>query len=90
MFTAEVNHLQMAAAPLLLRENLFQVALRLLHIFATGQPPARGEAVNVGIHGKSGLAKGLVHDHGGCFVAHAGQFFERVEGGGDTAVVFAQ
>ena len=85
------QHLAKQLDRLVLPENQpFQVALGLHHVLATGQAPALGEPVNVGINRKCGHPKRLRHHHACSLVAHSGQAFKRFHILGHFAVMLLQ
>lgn len=69
--TAKIDDLLVQVVPALPREEAFQVFLGLDHVLAVGQPPAVGEAVDVGVDGEGGLPEGLLHHHLGRLVTHS-------------------
>lgn len=73
--------------PLFLGEELFEVGFGLGNAFAAAETPAFGEAVDMGIHGECGHAKGLRHDYAGRLVAHTWERFQFREGLRDSPCV---
>ncbi len=87
MFAAIVNEAQVEVVPGFGREEFFQIAFDVDDAGAAREFPAQGEAVDMRVHGKRGLAEGLGHEYGGGFVADAGQGFEFLEGAGNLPAV---
>lgn len=61
MFATIENDLQVQAIPRVSWEEFFKISLGLHDVFSRSEFPPRGEAVDVGVHGKSGHAKRLGH-----------------------------
>src|SRR6056297_199044 len=73
VLATEVDDLQMQIIPNRFGKQTLQVLFGLLDMPAVGQPPALGQAMNMRIDGKSGVAERLRHHDTGRFVAHARQ-----------------
>ena len=58
------------------------------HVGPLLRTPALRAAVDVGIDGKCGMVKGLGHHDRGCFMADAGERFQRFKTFRDFALVF--
>lgn len=80
MFASVEDDAEVELIPLFFGKELFQVGFGLGDAFAAAETPAFGEAVDMGIHGECGHAKGLRHDHAGGLVAHTGERFQLLEG----------
>src|SRR3954453_20655372 len=77
VFAAEVDHLQMPLRPLLAREQLLQIALRLFHIFSRGQSPSPRQPMDVRVDREGRLAECLRYDDTRGLVSDSGQLLER-------------
>ena len=73
------NDLQMQGIPACLGESALQVPLGFDHVAASGQAPALGQSMDMGIHGEGRHAKSLSHDYACGLVAHTGELFQRIE-----------
>src|ERR1700688_3257137 len=62
VLAAEVDDLQVAASPLLGGDVLREVARVPFDVLRSGQLPAAGQAVDVGVDREGRLAEGLGHD----------------------------
>src|ERR1051325_10995639 len=71
VLAAEVDDLQMTAAPLVAREELLQIALGLLDRRPVRQAPARCQSMDVRVDGERRLAERLAHDDARGLVADA-------------------
>src|SRR5262249_46141716 len=69
----EIDDLAVDLPPALGREEALQVALRLLDALSRREPPARRQAVDVGVDGEGRLAERLAHDDRRRLVPDAGQ-----------------
>lgn len=76
---------QVQLVPMLAWEQFFQVLLGLLDVVATGEFPALGKTMDVGVDGEGWHAEGLSQNHRGGFVADAWECFELGERRWDVA-----
>ena len=83
VFAPVENDLEVEFVPPFTGEGALQVFFGFDDVFPGGQFPSLGEAVDVGIDGKGGDAKGLAHHDRGGFVADAGKGLEGRKVGGD-------
>jgi hypothetical protein len=87
VFSSVKDDLQVKIIPALSGKCLFKVTLGLNNMTATGQSPALGQSVNMGIDRKAGYAKGLSHDHASGFMADPWQCFKNCHIGRDGSTV---
>lgn len=87
VLAAVEDDLEVEFVPGVSGEEFFEVVFGLCDVFALGEFPTFGEAVDVCIDGEGGDAEGLGHDDGSGFMSDAGELFEVGEGGGDLAVM---
>jgi hypothetical protein len=90
VLAAEVDDLEVDAAPGRLGEEALQVALGLHHAAAAREPPAGGEAVDVGVHREGGRPEGLHHHDARRLVADTGKRLEQREVGGHASAVLLE
>jgi len=69
----------MQAVPRLAREQALEIGFGAGHARAAAQPPALGQAMNVGVHRKGGHPEGLGHHHRRRLVPHPRQRLQRLE-----------
>ena len=72
---------------MLLGEEFLQVALRLLDAPPAAEPPAVGEAMNMGVDREGRVAEGLGHHDARGLVPHAGQGLQFPKSPGHLAAV---
>ena len=82
------DDLQVELFPLLGWPEFFEVGLGLDDVFAGGEFPALGEAVDVGVDGEGGNLEGVDHDDAGGFVSNPWKLFQFLEGARYFAVEF--
>ena len=87
VFAPEHDDLQVQAPPVRLGKDALEVAFSAFHGGSVRKAPARGQAVDVRVHGERRLTEGLGHDHTGRLMADAGQGLKLREGAGHLAAV---
>lgn len=89
VFASIENDLQMQGIPAGFWKNGFQIRFGLDDIFATGELPSLGEAMNVSIDWKGWHPKGLGHNYGCRFVPNTGKRFQNLKIWRDMSSVVA-
>jgi len=87
MLPTEIDHLQVGLVPFALGKQRLQIAFGLGDGSPRGEPPTRGEPVDVGVHRERGFPERLCHDDAGGLVPHARQGLELFERRGDAPFV---
>ncbi len=81
MLPTVINDLQVQLVPALLWEKPLQILLRLGNAFSVCQFPSLGQAMNMGVHRKGGVAEGLGHHNRCRLVSDPGKFLQFIESG---------
>ena len=76
VFPAKEDDLQVQLVPGLSGKDSLEILLGLNHILSTGQLPAPGQPVDMGIDRKGGHPKCLAHDHGSRLVPYSRKAFQ--------------
>jgi hypothetical protein len=87
VLAAELDELEVQAAPGERGKELLEIALGLLDGAAAREAPARRQPMDVRIDGEGRLTEGLLHHDARGLVAHARQGFEGLECGRHAAAV---